>query len=83
MATHAHFFYIALVISVFPVTICCVLASIKGSMRWYMFGPVIIFAMSAAQMILTLFLARAKVSAPFRMSSLPAGEPLRPAIYFL
>jgi hypothetical protein len=52
-------------------------------MRWYMFGPVSLFGLVAAQMVLTWFLARANVRLPIQMSSLPAGEPTRPAVYFL
>lgn len=78
---HSHSF--SLVIGIAPVAICCVLAGIKESIRWYMFGPVILFAQVAAQMVVTWFLTRAKVRIPFRMSSVPAGEPSRPAVYFL
>ena len=52
-------------------------------MRWYMFGPVILFGQTAAQMVLSWFLTRAKVRTPFRMSSVLAGEPSRPGIYFV
>lgn len=74
---------ISLVIGTVPVATCCVLAGIKESMRWYMFGPVSLFGIVAAQAVLTWFLTRAKVRTPFRMSSVQAGEPSRPAAYFL
>ncbi|KAF8494301.1 hypothetical protein JB92DRAFT_2796637 [Gautieria morchelliformis] len=70
-------------IGIFPVTICCVLAGTKESMRWYMFGPVSLFCIVAMQMVLTWFLARANVRFPFQTSSLPADEPTRPAVYFM
>ena len=74
---------VALVIGTVPVTICCVMASIKESMRWYMFGPVFLFGQTAVQFVITWFLARAKIRCPFRMSSVQAREPTRPALYFL
>ena len=52
-------------------------------MRWYMFGPVSLFGLAAMQLVLTWFLTRIKFPLPIRMSSIEAGQPTRPAVYFL
>jgi len=68
---------------IFLVTFFCIMAAIEESMRWYMLGPVTLFGLVAAQMVLTYVLARAEVRIPIRFSSLPAGTPCRPAVYSL
>lgn len=85
--THQDFFglhfLLCIVIGAIGLTLCCSLGGTRGSF------PLLVISIPTVVLYLGLVLGMTsvctamKMKTPFRMSSLPAGQPFRPAIYFL
>jgi uncharacterized membrane protein (DUF485 family) len=85
--THQDFFglhfFLCIVIGAIGLTLCCSLGGTRGSF------PLLVISIPTVVLYLGLILGLTsvctalKIKTPFRMSSLPAGQPFRPAFYFL